>query len=60
MNCRRWTDDVADMGQRQGSSYRPESSVKQVGYLLVLAGVSAALMFAGLGLLEVILDSIQG
>ena len=51
---------MADMGQRQSSSYRPESSVKQVGYLLVLAGVSAALMFAGLGLLEVILDSIQG
>ena len=39
-------------------SYRPESSIKQVGYLLALAAVGAAVMVAGLSLLDVILDSI--
>jgi hypothetical protein len=39
--------------------YRPESSIKQVGYLLVLAVASAAVMFAGLGLLDVLLDTLS-
>jgi hypothetical protein len=55
------------MGQRHTSmgallsrrTYRPESSIKQVGYLLILAAVSAAVMVVGLGLLDVILDSVQ-
>jgi len=40
-------------------SHRPESSIKQVGYLLVLAVVSAAVMFAGLGLLDALLDALN-
>lgn len=39
--------------------YRPESPIKQVGYLLVLAVVCALIMFAGLGLMDVILDFAQ-
>jgi hypothetical protein len=39
--------------------YRPESPIKQVGYLLVLAVVCAVIMFAGLGLIDVLLDSAQ-
>jgi hypothetical protein len=41
-------------------SYRPESPIKQVGYLLVLAVVCAMIMFAGLGLVDLLLDSAQG
>lgn len=41
------------------SRYRPESQIKLVGYLFVLAIVCAVIMFAGLGLLNVILDSSQ-
>lgn len=39
--------------------YRPESSIKQVGYLLVLAVVCAVIMLAGLSLIDVLLDSAQ-
>jgi hypothetical protein len=39
--------------------HRPESPIKQVGYLLVLAVVCAVIMFAGLGLIDVLLDSAQ-
>jgi len=40
-------------------SHRPESSIKQVGYLLVLAMAGAAVMFAGLGLLDALLDTLS-
>lgn len=39
--------------------YRPESAIKQVGYLLVLAIVCAVIMIAGLRLIGVILHSAQ-
>jgi hypothetical protein len=61
MNPDRLSDDVPEvMGQRHISLYRPESSLKQVGYLLILALVGVTVMFAGLGLLDIILGSVQG
>jgi hypothetical protein len=42
--------------QRLARRYRPESVIRQFGYLALLAGVGAGIMFAGLGLLDVVLD----
>jgi hypothetical protein len=44
---------------RLSGRYRPESAVRQVVYLALLALVGAGAMFAGLELIEVMLDLVS-